>query len=57
LQYLNLTRVLHITGFVTIYEAFLGMDPHMDLFWWIFSGRALSEGNPPRIMPVKGFAL
>ena len=29
LQHLNPTRVLHITGFVTIYEVFLGMEPHM----------------------------
>jgi hypothetical protein len=35
-------RVLHITGFITVYEAFVGMEPHMDSFWRIFSGRALS---------------
>ena len=45
LQRLNPTGVLHIVGFVTICEAFLGMEPHVDLFRWIFSGRALSEGN------------
>ena len=44
LQHLNPTRVLHITGFVTMCEAFLGMDPHVDLFWRLFSGRALSKG-------------
>ena len=38
LQYLNLTGVLHIVGFVTVYEAFLRMEPHMDLFRWIFTG-------------------
>ena len=42
LQHLNPTRVLHIVGFITICEAFLGMEPHVDLFRWIFSGRALS---------------
>ena len=49
--------MLHIAGFITVYEAFLGMEPHMDLFRRFFSGRALSEGKPPRIAPVSGFAL
>ena len=57
LQHLNPTRVLHVLGFIAIYEAFLGMEPHMDLFRWIFTGRALSEGKPPRTLPVEGFAL
>ena len=33
------------------------MEPHVDLFRWIFSGRALSEGKPPRIVSIGGFAL
>ena len=57
MQHLNPTGVLHIAGFNTVCEAFLGMEPHMDLFRRIFSGRALSEGKPPRIAPVRGFAL
>ena len=32
LQHLNPTRVLHITGFITVCEAFLGIEPHVDLF-------------------------
>ena len=32
LQHLNPTGVLHITDFVTVYEAFLGMETHVDLF-------------------------
>ena len=32
LQHLNSMRVLHITGFITVCEAFLGMEPHMDFF-------------------------
>ena len=32
LQHLNPTGVLHIAGFVTVYEAFLGMEPHVDIF-------------------------
>ena len=47
--------MLHIAGFVTICEAFLGMEPHVDFFWWLFSGRALSKGDPPRTVPVGGF--
>ena len=57
LQHLNLTRVLHIAGFVTICEAFLGVEPLVDFFWWIFTRRALSEGKPPRTASVGGFAL
>ena len=36
LQYLNPNRMLHIAGFVTLCEAFLGIDPHMDLFQDMF---------------------
>ena len=57
LQHLNPTRVLHVTGFVTICEAFLGMEPHMGFFRRIFTGQALSEGKLPRTVPVGGFAL
>ena len=57
LQHLNPTGVLHIAGFVTMCEAFLGMESHVDLFRWIFSERALFEGKPPRIALVGGFAL
>jgi hypothetical protein len=32
LQHLNLTRVLHITDFVTVCGAFLGIEPHVDFF-------------------------
>jgi len=38
LLHLNPTRVLHIAGFVTMCEAFLGMEPHMYFFWQIFIG-------------------
>ena len=37
LQHLNPTGVLHIAGFVTVCEAFLGMEPHVDFFRWLFS--------------------
>ena len=47
LQHLNLTRVLHIAGFITVYETFLRMEPHVDFVRRIFTGRALSEGNHP----------
>jgi len=38
-------------------EAFFGMEPCVDSLRWIFTGRALSEGKPPRTTPVGGFAL
>ena len=50
-------RVLHVAGFINICEAFVEMEPHVDSFWRIFSGRALSEGKPPRTAPVGGFSL
>ena len=49
--------MLHVAGFVTIYEAFLSMELHVDLFRRIFTEQALSEGKPPRTTPVGGFAL
>ena len=49
--------MLHITEFITVCEAFLGMEPHVDLFWRLFSRRALSEGKPLMIVLVGGFAL
>ena len=57
LQHLNPTRVRHVAGFMTVCEAFLRMEPYVDFFRWIFTGRALSEGKPPRTTPVGGFAL
>ena len=32
LQHLNPIGVLHIAGFMMVCEAFLGIDPHKDLF-------------------------
>ena len=49
--------MLHVAGFVTVYEAFVGMEPHVDSFWRIFSRRVLSEGKPLRTALVGGFAL
>ena len=57
LQHLNPTGVMHITGFITVCKAFLGMEPHVDLFRRMFSGRALSEGKPLMIASMGGFAL
>ena len=49
--------VLHIAGFVTVYEAFLGMEPHADFFRRLFSPRALTVGDPAEVAPVGGFTL
>ena len=57
LQHLNLMGVLHISSFIVVYEAFLEMEAHADFFWWLFSGRALTAGNPAEVTPVGGFAL
>jgi len=37
-----------------IYEAFFRMEPRVDFLWWIFTGRALSEGRLLMIVPVEG---
>jgi len=57
LQHLNPMGVLHIAGFVTVCEAFLGMEPHVDLFWLFFSGRAMTAGNLAKTALVGGFTL
>ena len=49
--------VLHITSFITVCEAFHGMEPHADIFQRLFSRRALSVGNPPKVASVGGFTL
>ena len=38
LQHINSTGVLHVAGIITVYEAFLGMEPHVDFFWRLFFG-------------------
>ena len=55
LQHLNPMGVLHIAGFVIVCEAFLGMEPHVDLFRLFFSGRTLTAGNSTETTPVGGF--
>ena len=40
-----------------ICEAFFGMEPYVDSFWRVFSGRALSERKTLRTTPVGGFTL
>ena len=49
--------MLHITGFVTVCEAFLRMEPHADFFRWLFSGRALTAMNSSEVTLMGGFAL
>ena len=64
LHHLNPTGMLHIAGFVTVCEAFLGIDSHVDLFREMFvdhpvtlrrdAGASRSEAS---IAPVAGFGL
>ena len=49
--------VLHIAGFVTVCEPFLGMELHVDLFRLFFSGRAMADWSLAEIAPVGGFTL
>ena len=57
LQHLNPMGVLHIAGFVVVCEAFLGTEPHVDLFRLFFSGRAMADWSSAEIALVGGFAL
>lgn len=58
-QHVNPNGVLHIAGFVTLCQAFLGMELHADLFRRTFSRRALSEekGKVTRPTLVGRFGL
>ena len=49
--------MLHIAGFITVCEAFLRIEMHMDLFQRFFSGRTLTTGSSVEVAPVGGFAL
>ena len=49
--------LLHVAGFAMVCEAFLGMEPHVNFFRRIFTGRALSEGMLAWTTLVGGFAL
>ena len=57
LQHLNSMAVQHIAGFVTVCEAFLGMEPQADLFQLFFFRRAMVDWSSAEIAPVGGFAL
>ncbi|RLN13364.1 hypothetical protein C2845_PM09G08710 [Panicum miliaceum] len=57
-QHLNLNGVLHITGFVTLCEAFLGIEPHVGLFRAFFYGKTSpAKGKTSSATPVGGFGL
>ena len=64
MHHLNPTGMLHITGFLTVCEAFLGIDPHVDLFREMFIGRlvmlrrdAEALCSEASIAPLGGFGL
>jgi hypothetical protein len=48
--------VLHIAGFYTLCEGFLGIDPHVNLFR-AFHGRGLTVKGDSELAPVGGFGL
>ena len=50
-------RVSFVASFVTICEAFVEMEPHMDSFQRVFSVRALLERKTLGTTSVGGFAL
>ena len=50
-------RVPFIAGFITVYEAFVRMEPYVDSFRRVFFGRALSERKTLGTASVGCFAL
>ncbi|RLM73710.1 putative gypsy-type retrotransposon RIRE2 [Panicum miliaceum] len=58
LQHLNPNGVLHIAGFVILCEAFLGIEPHVGLFWAFFYGKTSpAKGETSSAAPVGSFGL
>jgi hypothetical protein len=57
LQHLNPNRVLHIAGFITLCEGFLGIDPYAGLFRAFFLGRSLNVKRDPLPVTFGGFRL
>ena len=43
LQHLNPNGIQHITAFVALYEGFLGISPHFDLWWYFFTVTLLKK--------------
>jgi hypothetical protein len=42
LRHLNPNSILHIAIFVHFYEAFVGIEPHLNLFYYLFHMRAVT---------------
>jgi hypothetical protein len=55
LHHLNPNSILHIAIFVHFYEAFLGIEPHFNLFYHLFHLRAQPSAN--KIEVVEGASL
>ena len=52
LVHLNPNSILHITAFIHLYEAFLGIEPHFALFRHLFSLRSLQKGGETCVVGV-----
>ena len=53
--FVNLERDVRLEVMLDlICEAFFRMEPCVDFLWWIFTGRASSEGRLLTIVPVEG---
>ncbi|KAK1630972.1 hypothetical protein QYE76_005287 [Lolium multiflorum] len=49
--------ILHIAIFITVREAFLGIDPHWDLWRKIFYVKRHSGGEGPHVIGGVGFVV
>ena len=43
LQHLNPNGIQHIAAFVALCEGFLGISPHFDLWWYLFTINLLKK--------------
>jgi hypothetical protein len=59
IEYLNLNpnRIFHVSVFVHLCEAFLGIKPHWMLFWKFFRVKPQSSANDPRVVGGAGIQM
>jgi hypothetical protein len=57
LQHINQNRVLQIASFIMLYEGFLGIDPHTNIFRAFFHGRRRTVKGDPELTAVGDFGL
>jgi hypothetical protein len=57
LFHLNLNSIVHISIFVHLSEAFLGIQPYFNLFRFFFQLKLQPDANHPKLVGGAGFQL